>query len=114
MTSRPIIFSAPAKLSDVVAFLRTAMVERHEAAQRVREDTDDQQARNDYAEANDHVSNLLIAHQHMLTDVAQAVAESDQDVSPCGFCNKPILCIPDGLPCCEACAKAEASRSVTP
>lgn len=102
------------KLSDVVSFIRTAMAERRDAAKRVRAYTADQQARDAYAEANDHVSDLLTAHQHMLVDVGQAVAESDQDVSPCGFCNRPILCIPDGLPCCEACAKKEGERQPAP
>lgn len=97
-------------LSEVLCFLRTAMTERKDCALRVRHDPSDHQARFAYNEANDHVSNLLIAWQHILVDVAQAVAESDQDVSPCRHCSKPVLCIPDGLPFCEACAKAEAAR----
>lgn len=95
------------KLASIVSFIRTAMVERKDAALRVRHDPSDHQARHYYAEADEHVQSLMIAHQHALTDVAQAVADSDMDVSPCSMCHKPILCIPDGLPCCEACAKKE-------
>jgi hypothetical protein len=46
----------------------------------------------------------------LIVDVLQAVADSDQDVSPCGACSAPVLCIPDGLPWCEACARKESSR----
>jgi hypothetical protein len=96
-----------ARLGDVVKYIRRAMSDRKDAAVRVRADTSDPQARHSYQEANDHVHSLLIAHQHMIADVIEAVSESDQDVSPCGLCGTPTLCIPDGLPCCDACAKKE-------
>ena len=47
---------------------------------------------------------------HELLEIAQALLESDQDVSPCGMCSRPVLCIPDGLPYCAACAEKEAKR----
>lgn len=40
----------------------------------------------------------------------QAIARSECDLSTCRFCDKPVVCIPDGLPCCMACGKAEEER----
>lgn len=36
-----------------------------------------------------------------------ALERSAFDVSPCGRCGLPVICIPDGLPFCSECAKEE-------
>jgi hypothetical protein len=33
------------------------------------------------------------------------LARSGFDLSPCMHCGITVVCIPDGLPCCEACAE---------
>ena len=33
------------------------------------------------------------------------LARSGYDLSPCTHCGITVVCIPDGLPCCEACAE---------
>ena len=33
------------------------------------------------------------------------------DVSPCGVCEFPVVCIPDGLPMCARCAGLEAGET---
>ncbi len=62
------------------------------------------------AEARKHFKDILESNADYLLDLANAFAESDQDVSPCGMCSRPVLCIPDGLPCCAACAEKESKR----
>lgn len=39
--------------------------------------------------------------------IAEAYARSGFDISPCGMCSKLTVCIPDGLPVCDACGKRE-------
>ena len=39
-----------------------------------------------------------------------ALAVSGMDISPCKECGAPVVCIPDGLPCCEPCAVKEANN----
>lgn len=45
------------------------------------------------------------------TDLAEAIARSGMDISPCTRCGLKVVCIPDGQPCCEACALAEAGKA---
>lgn len=40
-----------------------------------------------------------------LGELRGALSLSAFDVSPCGACGLPVVCIPDGLPMCEPCAK---------
>lgn len=94
-------------LSEVAEALRAAIAERNYEVGRFKQD---EAYRENYLSAQAHVENLMFANEWMIARVLTAVAGSDQDVSPCRFCSTPILCIPDGLPCCEACAKQEASR----
>lgn len=39
----------------------------------------------------------------------EAINRSGFDVSPCQHCGMPVVCLPDGMPCCEECA-GEADR----
>lgn len=34
-----------------------------------------------------------------------AFERSPYDLSPCMNCGEPVICLPDGLPCCEKCAE---------
>lgn len=34
----------------------------------------------------------------------QAIDRGGWDISPCGGCGDPVVCLPDGLPMCESCA----------
>jgi hypothetical protein len=40
---------------------------------------------------------------HVVETLVQAIHDSDMDLAPCRLCNKPIICIPDGLTLCRAC-----------
>lgn len=35
--------------------------------------------------------------------VIGAFERSGLDISPCMVCGLPVICVPDGLPCCENC-----------
>lgn len=37
-------------------------------------------------------------------EVIQAIDRGGMDISPCLECGLPVVCIPDGMPLCEACA----------
>lgn len=37
----------------------------------------------------------------------EAVNRGGFDLSVCGGCNEPVVCLPDGLPICADCAKKE-------
>ena len=39
----------------------------------------------------------------------QAIEAGGYDLSPCGQCGKPVVCIPDGLPMCEGCARKDGA-----
>lgn len=39
--------------------------------------------------------------------ITDAIKDGGYDLSPCGQCCKPVVCLPDGLPCCEKCAEGE-------
>lgn len=39
-----------------------------------------------------------------------AIDRSGFDLSPCGVCGEPVVCIPDGLPMCEPCARKESNE----
>lgn len=36
-----------------------------------------------------------------------AIEDGGFDLSPCGNCGTPVVCIPDGLPMCKDCALAD-------
>jgi hypothetical protein len=38
---------------------------------------------------------------------ARAIQDGGFDLSPCGNCGTPVVCIPDGLPMCRRCATAD-------
>jgi hypothetical protein len=46
-----------------------------------------------------------------LAQLHEAIARSGMDISPCRVCSKPVVCVPDGLTFCEACAELEAATS---
>lgn len=46
----------------------------------------------------------------MAEDLLGAIARSGLDLSPCRICGEAVVCVPDGLPTCEQCAKMEASN----
>lgn len=39
----------------------------------------------------------------------QAIEDGGYDLSPCGVCGKPVVCIPDGLPMCGGCARKDGA-----
>jgi len=45
-----------------------------------------------------------------LRAMEQAFERSFYDISPCSSCGKPVVCLPDGLPICEKCAKEVAEK----
>lgn len=44
-------------------------------------------------------------------EIALAIVRSGMDMSECRICGEHVVCIPDGLPCCEQCAHEEATKS---
>ena len=42
-----------------------------------------------------------------------AIVRSGFDLSPCGTCGEPVVCLPDGLPICEPCAR-DLDRTESP
>jgi len=40
-------------------------------------------------------------------EMIDAIERGGWDISPCGVCNLDVVCLPDGLPMCESCAKKE-------
>jgi hypothetical protein len=41
---------------------------------------------------------------HLVETLVQAIHDSDMDLSPCRLCGKAVICLPDGLALCRACA----------
>ena len=39
-----------------------------------------------------------------------AIKAGGWDISPCGSCGQPVVCLPDGLPMCESCAVKESNE----
>ena len=57
------------------------------------------------------VLNQMLNSASMLFDLLHdAIDRGGYDVSPCGSCGDPVVCIPDGLPLCESCALKESSN----
>lgn len=55
------------------------------------------------------VLNQMLNSAAGLSDLLQdAIERGGYDLSPCGSCGNPVVCIPDGLPLCEACAERDA------
>ena len=48
---------------------------------------------------------LTMGQVDKLVELRAAFDRSGLDVSPCKVCGEPVICIPDGMPCCESCAK---------
>ena len=44
-------------------------------------------------------------------DIIKAILRSGFDLSPCRICGLPVVCIPDGLPVCEKCGRAESDAT---
>lgn len=44
-----------------------------------------------------------------LRALCDAVESGGFDLSPCGACGRPVVCIPDGLPMCDRCAREETN-----
>ena len=40
-----------------------------------------------------------------MDEVKRCIDRSGWDVSPCMDCGEAVICLPDGLPCCERCAE---------
>lgn len=40
----------------------------------------------------------------------EAIDRGGYDVAPCMVCGKAVVAVPDGLPCCMGCAKADLKR----
>jgi len=55
------------------------------------------------------VLNQMLNSASRLFDLLHdAIDRGGYDMSPCGSCSNPVVCIPDGLPLCEACAERDA------
>ena len=52
----------------------------------------------------------LKAEIERLRAIENAYHRSDLDIEPCLHCSLPVVCLPDGMPLCEACAKTEATE----
>lgn len=44
-----------------------------------------------------------------LRQLEYAIDRGGWDISPCRLCGLPVVCLPDGLPSCEDCAKEEGA-----
>lgn len=54
---------------------------------------------------------LAIGHRdEILTEALIKVSLEEYDVSTCMSCDRDIICIPDGMPCCEKCAQFMADE----
>lgn len=42
------------------------------------------------------------------SELKAAIFRGGYDISPCKYCSKDVVCIPDGLPMCEPCALKQA------
>ena len=63
----------------------------------------------EHAERNTHgkiyVPKEMLVYAVRCSILMEAIERGGWDISPCGDCGRPVVCIPDGLPMCEACAK---------
>lgn len=39
--------------------------------------------------------------------INQALQHSPFDIAPCRSCGRPVVCLPDGMPCCNDCGAPE-------
>lgn len=73
-------------------------------------DANDIALRNRMVKAISPVVNAMLdsvyARANRLSD---AIDAGGWDLSPCGCCGTAVVCLPDGLPMCEACALKESS-----
>lgn len=53
----------------------------------------------------------LLAEVERGRAIIDAIERSGFDLSPCMDCGAPVVCIPDGLPLCEQCAKKQQEPS---
>jgi hypothetical protein len=52
---------------------------------------------------------VIVAPVEEWHGLRKAIADGGFDLSPCGNCGTPVVCIPDGLPMCETCATVDES-----
>jgi len=57
-----------------------------------------------------HIATIAQCPTYHSDEWADMLARSPYDISDCVICGKPVIYIPDGLPCCEPCGKAEEAR----
>ena len=43
--------------------------------------------------------------QREIEALLKALQAGGMDIAPCKSCGQPVVCIPDGLACCEPCAE---------
>lgn len=56
------------------------------------------------------VIDAMLDNVKMKADLlSNAIDAGGWDLSPCGGCGTAVVCLPDGLPLCEACALKESS-----
>lgn len=46
--------------------------------------------------------------------IEAAWRRSPFDISPCMVCGQPVVCLPDGLPCCELCEEKVSTPTQEP
>lgn len=54
------------------------------------------------------VNSMLDSVQTRCDYLSRAIEAGGWDMSPCGSCGTDIVCLPDGLPMCETCARKES------
>ena len=57
------------------------------------------------SEIHEHVKEL----SEGISLLFKAIERSGFDLSPCMYCGETTVCIPDGLPYCEACCTADST-----
>jgi hypothetical protein len=55
------------------------------------------------------VNAMLDSVQYRANVLSDAIDAGGWDMSPCGNCGTPVVCLPDGLPQCESCAMRDCS-----
>ncbi len=58
----------------------------------------------------DHRESQMARLRQRVAELEATIARSGMDISCCKLCNKMVVCIPDGLPMCDACAAEEEKR----
>lgn len=58
-----------------------------------------------------HLAPYMLAAANELESLRGMIERSGFDISDCGVCGDPVVCIPDGMPMCEACAKSDEGET---